>query len=120
MMMVTRATARAAWTGHATHEVRMSKAVMRLHLRLHLARVNTKTTRLVAFIDNLHLSSQPCGSAGHQVQRYQPDDCNHNPAPRVWLGFVAPHFDLASTSLLPPVMRSARSQCFEAAEQLQR
>ena len=36
-------------------------------------------------------------------------------------GFVAvPHFDLASTSLLPPVMRSASSQCFDAAEQLQR
>lgn len=35
-------------------------------------------------------------------------------------GDAVPHFDLAPSSLFPPVMRSASSQCLDAAVQLQR
>jgi hypothetical protein len=62
-------------------------------------------------------------STQHQTDRGDAGQGDAQPLDGVEVvGFVAsvPHFDLAPTSLLPPVMRSASSQCFDAAEQLQR
>ena len=62
-------------------------------------------------------------STEHQTDRGDAGQDDADPADDVgFLGFALkiPHFDLASTSLLPPVIRSARSQCLLAAVQLQR